>query len=64
MFDDKLQQINRQQMAGQQFTQWGWNVVIGYANCNHDGTQKPSTIGGYGVNGETCFPDSNTLTNG
>lgn len=43
-------------MAGQQFTDalgGNWNVVVGYANCNHDASQKPSDIGGWGVN-ESC----------
>lgn len=45
------------QVAGQQFTQWGWNVVIGYGNCKHDVYQKPSTMNGFGINGDTCKPN-------
>lgn len=40
-------------MSGQQFTDalgGGWNVIIGYGHCGHPATQKPSTIGGWGVN--------------
>lgn len=40
-------------IGGQQFTDangGGWNVVIGYANCQHSPMQKPSDIGGWGVN--------------
>lgn len=43
-------------MAGQQFTDavgGNWNVIVGYANCNHAATQKPSDLGGWGVN-ESC----------
>lgn len=43
-------------MAGQQFTDalgGDWNVVIGYADCDQDVSQKPSDVGGWGVN-ESC----------
>lgn len=50
-------------MAGQQFTQDGWNVIIGYANCNHPVTQKPSDTGGWGVNGGSCMAWKTTVAN-
>lgn len=50
-------------MAGQQFTQNNWNVVIGYADCNQAITQEPSDVGGYGVNGGTCMPWGTTIEN-
>ncbi|KAF3760449.1 hypothetical protein M406DRAFT_72943 [Cryphonectria parasitica EP155] len=40
-------------MAGQQFTNadgGNWNVIIGYGDCNHSDTEKPSVLGGWGVN--------------
>lgn len=49
--------LDGQHMAGQQFTDavgGNWNVVIGYGNCKHSSTQKPSDIGGWGVNGIGC----------
>lgn len=39
--------------AGQQFTDangGNWNVVVGYADCNHAASEKPGNIGGWGVN--------------
>ncbi|KAK0615285.1 hypothetical protein B0T17DRAFT_657485 [Bombardia bombarda] len=33
----------RKGMSGQQFSNQGWNVIIGYGNCNHDKDQdRPS----------------------
>lgn len=49
-------------MAGQQFTQWGWNIVVGYADCNVDITVKPSVIGGYGVNAGACMEFSGRVS--
>ncbi|KUI60982.1 hypothetical protein VP1G_08174 [Cytospora mali] len=40
--------------SGQQFTQWGWNVALGYADCKAGATQRPSDAGGRGVNPGTC----------
>lgn len=54
MVTDNCCPSGSKQVAGQQFTQWGWNVVIGYGNCNHDVYQKPSTMNGWGINGDTC----------
>lgn len=57
MYSADKRQIYGDQMAGQQFTDavgGNWNVVIGYGNCNHPSTEKPSAVGGWGVNGPGC----------
>lgn len=49
--------LGYQHMAGQQFTDavgGNWNVIIGYGNCRHPSTEKPSVVGGWGVNGVGC----------
>ncbi|ROV97401.1 hypothetical protein VMCG_06924 [Cytospora schulzeri] len=48
--------------SGQQFTQWGWNVAVGYADCKAGATQRPSDAGGWGVNPGTC-PAQQGMTN-
>ncbi|KAK7731817.1 hypothetical protein SLS53_008638 [Cytospora paraplurivora] len=40
--------------SGQQFTQWGWNVAVGYANCNDDVRLRPADARGWGVDPGTC----------
>lgn len=50
-------QIAYSKMAGQQFAHaigGNSNVVIGYGNYNHLSKQKPSDVGGWGVNGPGC----------
>lgn len=43
-------------LSGQQFTQYGWNVIVGYANCHLPVTQKPDTLGpaSWGANPGSC----------
>ncbi|KAF3766579.1 hypothetical protein M406DRAFT_330384 [Cryphonectria parasitica EP155] len=55
MFSASGKDIGQEIMSGQQFTQWGWNVIVAYADCNVPITEKPSNLGGYGVNGGTCW---------
>lgn len=41
-------------LSGKQFTPWGWNSNIGYANCNDPPSIRPTVAGGWGVNPGTC----------
>ncbi|POS68767.1 hypothetical protein DHEL01_v212839 [Diaporthe helianthi] len=43
------------QLNGQQFTPWGWNVNAAYGNCNDPPTIRPSNAGGKGVNPGKCW---------
>lgn len=48
-------------MSAQQFTQWGWNVNFGYADCKTQSSDtRPSDAGGWGVNfpTDTCAAKS------
>ncbi|KAJ4408039.1 hypothetical protein N0V82_009778 [Gnomoniopsis sp. IMI 355080] len=61
MHNKNGQADEQKQSGGQQFTDalgGGWNVILAYANCNHDATQKPSTYNGGTVNGIGCLPAS------
>ncbi|ROV96930.1 hypothetical protein VSDG_04072 [Cytospora chrysosperma] len=48
--------------SGQQFTQWGWNVAVGYADCKAGATQRPSDAGGWGINPGTCLVQQGMTT--
>lgn len=57
MFGADSKQMWSSAIGGQQFTDalgGNWNVVLGYADCNHPASQKPSTIGGWGIN-KSCW---------
>lgn len=50
--------FNNPANSGQAFSkhEWGWNVIIGYGNCNHQPTDidRPSDFPYPGVNGKCC----------
>ncbi|KAG8163018.1 hypothetical protein KVR01_007496 [Diaporthe batatas] len=43
------------QLNGQQFTPWGWNVNAAYGNCNDPPSIRPHMAGGHGVNPGKCW---------